>query len=245
MESQRSYIHKPSRAHKYSVILLHGRGSTATEFANEFFESQASDDRTLLEIYPSVKWIFLESGMRKSERFGTDLSQWFDMWSTEEPHEKEQDLSGAGIRDAIPLVVEAVRQEARLVSSQRIFIGGISQGCATAIHALLYKLGDMRLGGFVGFSSWLPFQHNVVEQKSAEIVEEKVMKTPVFLAHCKDDNVIAIVNGEKLRDSLLELGMAVTWHDYGDGGHWINEPQGIDDVVAFFDRSMGEAVKHT
>ncbi|KAK0661592.1 hypothetical protein QBC41DRAFT_235826 [Cercophora samala] len=32
----------------------------------------------------------------------------------------------------------------------------------------------------------------------------------------------------------------VEWHEYDDGGHWINEPQGVDDFVAFLRRTMGE-----
>jgi len=37
----------PIAAHTHTVIFLHGRDSNATEFAPEFFESQASDDRTM------------------------------------------------------------------------------------------------------------------------------------------------------------------------------------------------------
>jgi lysophospholipase II len=32
---------------------------------------------------------------------------------------------------------------------------------------------------------------------------------------------------------LESLGFMVTWKDYQDGGHWINEPQGVDDMVTF------------
>lgn len=42
----------PLKEHTHTVILLHGRDSTATEFTEEFFESQASDDRTLPEMFP-------------------------------------------------------------------------------------------------------------------------------------------------------------------------------------------------
>jgi lysophospholipase-2 len=60
-----------------------------------------------------------------------------------------------------------------------------------------------------------------------------VFKTPVFLSHSKDDDVVPIRNGEKLHQGLEDLGFQVTWNAYEDGGYWINEPQGVDDIVQF------------
>jgi predicted esterase len=62
---------------------------------------------------------------------------------------------------------------------------------------------------------------------------------PVFLAHAKDDEVVPVANGEILRSTLDGLGLAVEWHVYEDGGHWINEPQGMDDMSLFIQRRMG------
>jgi dipeptidyl aminopeptidase/acylaminoacyl peptidase len=55
----------------------------------------------------------------------------------------------------------------------------------------------------------------------------------VFLAHSIDDPIVPISNGEKLYQELDRLGMSVIWKAYEDGGHWINEPQGVDDMVDF------------
>lgn len=57
----RLYVAAPSKQHTHTIILLHGRDSTASEFASEFFESQASDDLTLPETFPSIKWVFPSS----------------------------------------------------------------------------------------------------------------------------------------------------------------------------------------
>jgi lysophospholipase-2 len=76
--------------HTHTFIVLHGRDSTAQEFASEFFESEispsASDptgsDRTLQALFPTVRWVFPQAGSLPAERFeGVEMSQWFDMWS--------------------------------------------------------------------------------------------------------------------------------------------------------------------
>ena len=76
--------------HRHTVIFLHGRDSLADELAEDFFLSKSSDDRTLAEIFPTVKWVFPTSKMRDSARHKEELgsfahllepiSQWFDFW---------------------------------------------------------------------------------------------------------------------------------------------------------------------
>lgn len=60
-----------------------------------------------------------------------------------------------------------------------------------------------------------------------------VLETPVFLSHSQDDDVVPIANGKKLSTTLKKLGMVVSWKQYKEGGHWVNEPQGVDDIVLF------------
>jgi predicted esterase len=67
----------------------------------------------------------------------------------------------------------------------------------------------------------------------SELSSTSVLETPVFLSHCRDDDVVPIANGMKLSTTLEKLGMVVSWKQYEDGGHWVNEPQGVDDIVLF------------
>ncbi|KAF2173590.1 hypothetical protein M409DRAFT_48547 [Zasmidium cellare ATCC 36951] len=222
----------PTSTHTHTIILLHGRDSTAKEFAAEFLESQASDGRHLQDIFPGVRWVFPTAPLVPSKRFGCEMSQWFDMWSTEDVHEREgeQDLEGA-----IARVQEVVAREARAVRSGNVVVGGISQGCAVGIHALLGL--EMGVGGFVGLCGWLPQPDSL-----GSVVKAEAVKTPVFLGHCEDDEVIGVRFGEELRDCLRNVGMVVEWELYEDGGHWLNEPKGVDDLVVFlnsvFERSV-------
>lgn len=266
-----SQVRSPSGEHIYTIILLHGRDSSASVFAEEFLESEVSDDyasmngasndRTLPGMYPTVKWVFPTSKWRPSARFGESMSQWFDMWSVENHWEKVE-LQIDGLRESVKETLDIIRHESTLVSPHRIILGGISQGCATAIHALL--CGDVQLGGFIGLSSWLPFQpestatlrdlmiwrkvgdrlHYSAEMLSplndqamtAYASEDELslaLNTPVFLSHSQDDEIVPIANGKSCSTTLESLGMTVRWFEYEDGGHWVNEPQGVDDMAAF------------
>lgn len=267
MESTTYTVAPLADNHTHTIILLHGRDSTASEFANEFFESQASDGRTLPEIFPTVKWVFLTSKMRKSARFGVEMSQWFDIWSVADPTEKEE-IQLEGLRESIEDILNIIRTEMSSVPVSRIVLGGISQGSATAIMAMLY--GQGRLGGFIGLCTWLPLQgwvadyarnfgrnyalnniHTILEMKAHETtltdaqldhliaMRESALGTPIFLSHSKDDEVVPIENGRLLHRTLEYLDMSTTWKEYEDGGHWVNEPQGVDDMVEFLHARVG------
>lgn len=229
----------PLREHTHTIIFLHGRDSVATDFASELFERQASDGCTLPEMFPTFKWVFPSSKMRMSARFGTELSQWFDIWSVEQPEERK-DLQVEGLRESIAYILDVVHNHAG-VSPEKIFLAGISQGCATAIHALLQ--GSVRFGGFIGLCSWLLFQDEPSTLTTAlpvhHNISEAALATPIFLSHSQDDDIVPIKNGEMLFQGLKSLGMMnVTWKAYKDGGHWVNEPQGVDDMVKFLNSQL-------
>ena len=260
MEPTTHIVAPTATAHTHTIIFLHGKGSDTVEFADEFFESQASDDRTFPEIFPSFRWVFPQSKTRMSTRFDSEESQWFDIWAVENPSEKEE-IQKEGLLESIADILDIIRHEASIVSPTRIFLAGISQGCAVAIHALL--CGNIQLGGFIGLSSWLPFPqiipniaHNTNYLESmgkvfeysgfeyqlpnslSEIAcndQSLPIDTPILLTHSKDDNVVPIANGRELRDTLSAIpgGFSITWKEYEDGGHWINEPRGVDDIVSF------------
>ncbi|OQN98454.1 hypothetical protein B0A48_15724 [Cryoendolithus antarcticus] len=213
-------VHHPTAPHTHTIIFLHGRDSTAEQFASELFESQATDERTLPEALPGVKWVFPTAEVIPSKRFSGEMSQWLDMHTTEDPHEleAEQDMSAS-----VKRIQDIVAAEAALVGADKVILGRISQGCAVAIHALLS--GNLRLSGFIGLPSWLPRPKDVSRELSAGAYDQAV-KTPVTLCHSEDDEVIDIRFGTELNDTLVASGMQVQWCVCPDGRHWINEPPG-------------------
>ncbi|KAI1798665.1 phospholipase/Carboxylesterase [Daldinia bambusicola] len=239
--STHSFIVNPKIGsnHTHTVILLHGRGSTSQEFSGEFFESEASEPkdqaRTLPDLFPTIRWVFPSSPLIYSTRFKCMESQWFDMWSTEEPNTRPE-IQATGLRRSIEMVASVIALEEIKIPRNKIFLGGISQGFAVAYAA--YKMGEKGLAGLVGFSSWAPLPALSLIAPNNGIQQEPIN---LFLGHCKDDAVIPIGEGQRLRDSFAgvgRVGTVVEFHEYEDGGHWINEPQGVDDVVTFLRRNM-------
>lgn len=250
-----SHVINPAdgRAHTHTIIFLHGRDSTAAEFASELFESEASGPsdrpRTLRDLFPTVRWVFPTAPALRSARFETEMSQWFDMWSTEDPDERPE-LQLPGLRASASALGDVVREEERRAERSKIFVGGISQGLAVVVAALFAgREAWSGLGGVVGLCGWMPLRGMVgAEDRSRQLGSlykgtsndgpsdpRSTLAVPIFLGHSGDDSVISVRHGRTLRDILDRFPeqVKVEWHEYDDGGHWLNEPQGMDDIVAF------------
>ncbi|KAI3343788.1 hypothetical protein F4824DRAFT_485362 [Ustulina deusta] len=105
----------------------------------------------------------------------------------------------------------------------------------------LFEDTPKRFAGLIGLCSWMPVEsHTKNYQRSEDTANIEILtrhaqhlhpvvirssrSTPVFLSHSVDDNV--------------SLRLQVEWKEYENGGHWVNEPQGVDDIVHFMNRHM-------
>lgn len=133
--------------------------------------------------------------------------------------------------------------------------------------AALFADGEGGFAGLCGFCSWLPLANKAAslirasfdpgerlasmqrlyaaaksgQEPLASTLLSQLRSIPIFLEHSRDDPVISVENMAGIRDTLGKLGFEdVIWHEYEDGGHWINEPQGVDDFVNFLRQAMRE-----
>jgi lysophospholipase-2 len=88
----------------------------------------------------------------------------------------------------------------------------------------------VKVGGFLGLSGWWPNLEDSLEKEMAGM--------SVLLQHCRDDSVVPVENGEELAKRLGDMGVEVKWQYFEDGGHWLNEPEGMDGVVRFVKEVM-------
>ncbi|KAG9196121.1 hypothetical protein G6011_01242 [Alternaria panax] len=218
----------PKALHNHTIIFLHGRGSNGSVFCNELFESEDSSDCSFMDIFPSVKWVFPSATQPYTSCEG-DL-QWFDMSSVQRPQENGE-IQKLGLWRSVTQILQMIKQEADVIGSQNVILAGISQGCATAIFALL--VSGMQLGGFIGLCGWLPLADEIQSVMNVPGRVRDVLKMPVLLQHCQDDDVVPVENGNDFRKRLEELGMGIRWECFEQGGHWLNEPRGMDGLVNF------------
>lgn len=221
------HIIQPTQSHHCTIIALHGRGSNGPEFSEELFEDKSSEGLTLPEHLAHSKWTFPSSQKRYSTVFQEEMDEWFDIYSLTDPSMQEE-LQIEGLRDSVKHILNIINKELEFVPASNIILLGISQGCATAIHALL--AGQHQLGGFIGIAGWLPFLKQVDDLSkfykdtlgltSTSQIQTSAT-TPALLCHCADDNVVDVELGRQSRAALTasDLNMDVTFTEFASGGH--------------------------
>lgn len=282
-----SHIIEPATEHTHTIILLHGRGSTGDEFAHEFFDAGEDSDAAAIStaanaVLPGFRWVFPSSRSLWSETFQEHMPAWFDAPSLADPS-LGRELQAPGIRDAVAYIHGLLDDEiARLGGeSKKVFLGGISQGGAIAMWALLgSRNSPYMLSGLIMVNTWLPFAEDVQrilcdsEELTAEQEEIKppeqqreaieadnfashilqatrqiladeesrdaFLSTPLFSGHGIDDAYVDIKLGQQARDVFRQLRFSnVQCANYSGAeqeGHWLKEPEEIDDIVDFVRR---------
>ncbi|KAF1962973.1 alpha/beta-hydrolase [Byssothecium circinans] len=147
--------------HTHTIILLHGRSSTAEEFATDLFALQSSEaSGSLRSHFPAVRWVFPDAGLRWCTAFKENRSAWFDTFSLDRMNNR-QDLQVSGLRDGIQLVQTIVEKEVVMLNGRadKVVLGGFSQGSAVALWSIFTGAVMTKgcLGGFLGLSAWMPF----------------------------------------------------------------------------------------
>ncbi|KAK6511272.1 hypothetical protein TWF481_000193 [Arthrobotrys musiformis] len=150
------FIVTPTTPHTHTIILLHGRGSNGPKFGTEFITSPTSTGATLQTTLPFAKWIFPTAKKRRAVLFKRiPINQWFDIYDINNQSYREH-LQVDGLQETTELVHTLIEEEIRSgIPAERIVVGGLSQGCAASLYAMLcYK---RRIGGYIGMCGWLPF----------------------------------------------------------------------------------------
>ncbi len=182
-----------------AIIILHGLGADGRDFA------PFVDEIDLGAVGP-VRWLFPNAPQQPvTINGGYVMPAWFDI-----RHDR-RDEDEAGLRRS-QAAIEALlaREQARGIPAHRIVLGGFSQGCAMALlTGLRYS---QRLAGIVGMSGYLPLAGTLAAERSAANAD-----VPVFLAHGRQDEMVALPRASASRDALQALGYPVQWHDYPMG----------------------------
>lgn len=221
LETEEALYLEPERPARSAVIWLHGAGTDARVFLS--FARHLPLAQSL-----AVRWVFPQAPIRSIEMYGgTKLRAWCNFRNMT----RTEDQDEAGVRESggrIETFIHA--QNDAGIASDRIVIGGFSQGGAMALHVGLRVAQP--LAGIVALSCYLPIYPTVPAERSAAAIG-----TPILMCHGTLDNVLPLQMGSLARDYLRALGYPVEWHDYPIQhdlcseeiqliGHWLEQQLG-------------------
>lgn len=189
---------------RHSIIWLHGLGADGQDFVPIAGE---------LNLPVAVRYIFPHAPMRPvTINGGFVMRAWYDI--TQQPPSaltrtgSDAHQDAAGIRASQIAIETLIAQEvASGIAPGNIFLAGFSQGGAIVLHTALRQTAP--LGGVLALSTYLPLAESAPDEILAG-----TRATPVFMAHGRSDPVIPFTLGASSRQTLLEFGYAVEWHEY-------------------------------
>jgi predicted esterase len=111
------------------------------------------------------------------------------------------------------------------IPSNRIVIGGFSQGAAIGITAGLSS--EYSLAGIIGLSGYIP-----LKEKTFAMATDANKKIPIFLGHGDMDMTVPYQVGKLSYDFIKSRGYPVTFKTYNYMGHHIS-PEEMRDVISF------------
>ncbi|CAJ2513118.1 Uu.00g012370.m01.CDS01 [Anthostomella pinea] len=181
--------------HKQTFIILHGRGATGDKFGPVLLDtpiphlptstapSPEADDpsaTTLASIFPHARFVFPSAARRRATVYRRAYThQWFDNWKLDPPATDREDLQIPGLRETTTYLHGLLRDEIALVpgGAAKVVLGGLSQGCAAALTALLLwdseGRGAPRVAAF-GMCGWLPYARRMSEQVEMDMARDGV-----------------------------------------------------------------------
>jgi len=175
----------PSGKHTATIIFLHGLGDTGHGWASSIANIRPAHVKVICPTANKMP-VTLNSGFQ--------MPSWFDLLSLD-PAGKEDE---AGIKKAAQLVDLIIEEELKTgIPSERIMIGGFSQGGALSLYTALHT--KHKLAGVVALSCWFPLHKQIGD---ATQVNKEV---PYMQAHGDCDPVVPYKWGQLTSQLLREI----------------------------------------
>lgn len=180
----------PKAEPTHVIIWMHGLGADGYDFSDAISKINLPDHVSVRFIFPHapVMPITINGGMA--------MRAWFDIYGLNSILDVDLD----GIKKSESLVLSLIRNEENSgISSDRIFLGGFSQGCVMALFTGLRY--PKKLGGIMALSGFFPFTE---ELKLSFNLNNKDI--PIFMAHGYQDKIVNKLFADKSKRILSDLG---------------------------------------
>ncbi len=187
-------IHEPPQKATSVLIWMHGLGADAHDFEG-ILPLLPIAENNLRVVFPNapIRPVTINNGMT--------MPAWYDIKDLELRQADQQGITSSQ-RYIDGLIDEQIKAG---IASDRILLGGFSQGGAMALFAGLRS--PHKLGGVIGLSCYLLDSKNT----GATAINKD---TPVLIAHGTHDPVVAYPLGEQAAQVLTEQGYKVTFSSY-------------------------------
>jgi phospholipase/carboxylesterase len=181
-----------------SVIWLHGLGADGHDFEPVVPGLVARGERPLRFVFPHAprRPVTLNGGLV--------MRAWYDMTGIDR-HVNEDEV---GIKASYEIIAALIaRENERGIATNRIVLGGFSQGGGMAVYAGTRY--PEKLAGIVALSCYMLRAKSFAAERS-----EANQSTPIFMAHGKQDPMVPCILGIESRQMLEGSGYRVRWHSY-------------------------------
>jgi predicted esterase len=133
------------------------------------FDAVAPDiTPSLRSAFPHARFVFPTAARRRATLYGRAYThQWFNNWKLDSPATDREELQIPGLCETTAYLHGLLRAEIAAVpgGAANVVFGGLSQGCAASLTALLLWDGEP-LGAVVGMCGRLPFAAGLTQQMS-------------------------------------------------------------------------------
>ena len=200
-----------------AMILLHGLGDTGRGWAGAARQIPTPAGAHVRWVFPTAKTmpVTLNGGMR--------MTAWFDLNALDE----RSIVDDRGEIDASVEYLNALVREQmdKGIPSEKIMIGGFSQGGAIALTAALRS--EVKLAGCVAMSTYLPLRADYPDRFGAHAKSLKI-----FQAHGTSDMVLQYSYGKMSAELMQAAGVDVDFKTYNGMAHSACAEE-FDDVADF------------
>ncbi|HEC12036.1 MAG TPA: carboxylesterase [Acidiferrobacteraceae bacterium] len=204
-----------------SVIWLHGLGADGNDFAGIVSELGMPADLGLRYTFPHAPMRPVTLNM------GHVMRAWYDIAGLDESSPEDR----AGLIRSRQYIDKLIQGEIdRGIPSQRIIVGGFSQGGALGLYAGLRF--EQPLAGILALSCYLPLPFELSMQ-----ISDANRNTPVFFAHGRQDPVVGLSMGSQSYKRVREFDTAAVFHEYPMGHNVIGEE--IRDIGVWMRECLG------
>ena len=185
-----------------AIIWLHGLGADGNDFVPII-------DQLQLPSHYAIRFIFPNAPLRPiTINQGYQMPGWYDISSLSIVDQEDE----AGIKESSEILKQLCEaQEAEGIESGRIIVAGFSQGGAIALHCGCRY--PRPLAGIMALSTYMPLPDQLAEE-----ISETSTELSLFMAHGRQDDVVAYEYGKQSMELLESYNIEVLWHEY-DMGH--------------------------